>query len=220
MDRGRPGAPVLARLPWELARVNGRTLAAHHTNLVVVPESHAASNHHADDKRAVGKLNTMGHAQSRETEQHLGTWLVRAARSSAPYLLRRRRWHDLAVAASALMTRDARVETGAALLPVLDVARDATRGGDLELIVGRTHAQAVARLDRAHAKELMRGLLSVARARACHQEASYLAGDLAHLLTDEGNYPGALVLVEKKIDYSRRAGAGPWTALLDQVLLL
>jgi hypothetical protein len=43
-------APALARLPWELARVDGRTLAGHRTNLVIVPEPHESLN-----KQAVGE---------------------------------------------------------------------------------------------------------------------------------------------------------------------
>jgi tetratricopeptide (TPR) repeat protein len=144
--------------------------------------------------------------------------VLRAARSAAPYLLRRERWNDLDFVAQQVLARDPGVSAAVVLAPMLQVAAEATRGGDprLELNLGRTHARAVLRLDPAGGAALLNELLEAAVAAGRYGNASVLASDLINRYRDEGRYTQALELVDRKVDYSRRAGFGPWTQLLDQ----
>ena len=92
-----------------------------------------------DDAAADGWLGAVADARIREADEQTGGWLVRAARSAAPYLLRRGRWADLGRVAEEVLARDLSVGAAAFLVPMLDVAVEATRGsGDLELELGRT----------------------------------------------------------------------------------
>jgi tetratricopeptide (TPR) repeat protein len=163
-------------------------------------------------------LSTLRAARARETEGREGAWVLRAAGSAAPYLLRRGRWDDLGFVAQEVLARDPGVSAAAVLAPMLQVAAEATRGGDprLEPNLGRIHALVVLRLDPARGVTLLNELLGAAVAAGRYGNASVLAGDLANRYRDEGRYVEALGLVDQKVDYSRRAGLGPWTQLADQ----
>jgi tetratricopeptide (TPR) repeat protein len=160
------------------------------------------------------------HAREQESEGEMGWLVLRAARSAAPYLLRQHRWNDLDTAAESLLQRDKSTATAAMLLPMLTTARDATHGTDLELNIGRTHARALAILDPAQAEARFRQLLDTATTRARFDNASNLAGNLINLYREHGRLDDALALADTKIDYTRRAGYGPWAQLLDQCLRL
>jgi tetratricopeptide (TPR) repeat protein len=161
-------------------------------------------------------LGTLREAQSREVEEREGAWVLRAARSAAPYLLRRGRWGDLDFVAEQVLARDRGVSAAVVLAPMLRVAAEATRGGELELALGRTHARVVLWLDPARGVALLDELLEAAVAAGRYDNASALAGDLANRYRAEGRYVEALGLVDRQVDYSRRAGFGPWTQLADQ----
>ena len=72
-----------------------------------------------DDAVADGWLGTVADARRRETEEQTGGWLVRAARSAAPYLLRRGRWNELGHVAEHVLARDESVGAAAGLAPML-----------------------------------------------------------------------------------------------------
>ena len=92
-------------------------------------------------------LATLDHAREREGEEELGWLVLRAARSAAPYLLRQHRWDDLGIAAEKLLVRDPQHRhRGGAAAACSPTAAEATRGTDLELRLGRTHARALVRL--------------------------------------------------------------------------
>ena len=172
-----------------------------------------------DDAVADGWLSTLGDARDRETDEQTGAWVVRAARSAAPYLLRRSRWAELDHVADQVLARDTTVGAAAALAPLLQAAVETTHGrGDegLELSLGRTHAGTVLRLDPGRGVALLEGLLAAAVTAGRYDHASALAADLVDCYRDEGRYDAALDLADRMIDYSGRAGFGPWTQLADQ----
>jgi tetratricopeptide (TPR) repeat protein len=172
-----------------------------------------------DDAVADGWLGALADARRRETEEQTGAWLVRAARSAAPYLLRRGRWNDLDHVADHLLARDLSVGTAAGLAPMLAAAVEATRGSrdqELEFNLGRTHARTVLRLDAVRGVALLEGLLAAAVTAGRYDQASNLAGDLVDCYRNEGRYGAALDLTDQMAGYSRRAGFGPWTQLADQ----
>ena len=131
-------------------------------------------------------------------------------------MLRQHRWNDLNTAAQQVLIRDTTTATAAALLPMLAAAAEATRGTDDELLIARSHARARARLYPQQAEGLFSRLLDTAVARDQHGSARFLAGDLIDLYQDSGRLDEALALAGTAAEYTRRAGYGPWTQLLDQ----
>jgi tetratricopeptide (TPR) repeat protein len=227
---GRPGSPpdVAALLP----ALTGRALVAEECDLdsgavlgwVVHPgvadavraDTDPGLAEVVDEVAGNGWLGTLEAAQAREVEQREGAWVLRAARSAAPYLLRRGRWDDLDFVAGQVLVRDPGVSAAVVLAPMLQVAAEATRGGELELSLGRTHARVVLRLDPARGVALLDELLGAAVAAGRYGHASALAGDLINRYRAEGSYAEALDLVDRQVDYSRRVGGGPWTQLAIQ----
>lgn len=161
-------------------------------------------------------LATLGSALAQEHAQQTGTVVVRAARSAGPYLLRQQRWNDLDAAAHALLARDGSTAAAAAVLPLLATAADATQGTPDELPVGRTRAWALGRLDPAAGETLLRQLLSTAADRDEPVIARALTGDLIKLCGDTGRLDEALTLADTLPGYTRQAGLGPWSQLVDQ----
>lgn len=161
-------------------------------------------------------LANLQHAREQEHEREMGWLVLRAARSAAPYLLRQHRWADLDTAAESLLHRDKSTATAALLLPMLTTALQATHATALELNIGRTHARTLRILDPAQAEARFQQLLDTATAREQLGTARNLAGDLINLYGARGRLDDALALADTKIDYTRRAGYGPWTQLSDQ----
>ena len=171
-----------------------------------------------DEVAGDGWLGTLQAARAREAEERVGAWVVRAARSAAHLSAAPPPLGDLNLVAQEVLARDPGVGAAVVLAPMLQVAADATRGGDpeRELSLGRTHARVVLRLDPARGMALLEQLLGVAVAAGRYDNASTLAGDLVTRYAGEGRYTEALDLVDRQVDYSRRAGFGPWTQLVDQ----
>ena len=166
-------------------------------------------------------LANLGHALDHEQEQELGWLVLRAARSAGPYLLRQHRWTDLDTATGQVLNRDTSTATAAALLPMLAAAVEATRGGtEDELDVGRSHARALMILNPDQAETLFRQLLNTAVDREQFGTASVFAGDLIKRYRGSGRFDEALALADTKAEYARRAGYGPWTQLVNQVIRL
>jgi hypothetical protein len=167
-------------------------------------------------------LATLGHALRGEQDGELGWLVLRAARSAAPYLLRRHRWPHLRYAAEQLLNRDESTATAAALLPMLQAAVSATHDldHDLNLGLGRTHARALIRLQPERGAARLRELLATATTGQHWATARNLTGDLINHLRDRGQLAEALTLADTLPEHTRRAGHGPWTQLGDQVLRL
>jgi hypothetical protein len=162
-------------------------------------------------------LANLAHALDYERDQQLGGLVRHTARSAAPYLLRQHRWTDLGAAAEHLLARDRSTATAATLLPMLAAAVHATGNTDIELLIGRTRARALAILDPQQAETRFSQLLDAAVAQQQYGTARTLAADLIDLYRDRGRLGQALTLADTMVEYTRRAGHGPWTQLADQV---
>jgi tetratricopeptide (TPR) repeat protein len=159
-------------------------------------------------------LATLVHAVGREEEMG---WLVRrTARSAAPYLLRQHHWDGLDFAARVLLDRDSSTATAAALLPLLATAVGGTRGTDLELSLGRSYARALRPLHPDEGETQLRQLLEIAIEQQRFDMATLLAGDLIPLYVQRGWLDEAMSLVDRRAEYIRRAGHGPWSQLRNQ----
>jgi hypothetical protein len=163
-------------------------------------------------------LATLDHALRGEQDGELGWLVLRAARSAAPYLLRRHRWPLLRYAAEQLLYRDESTATAAALLPMLQAAVSATHDNpDLNLELGHMHARALIRLRPERGAARLRALLATATTGQHWVAARNLTGDLINHLRDRGRLGEALALADTLPEHTRRAGHGPWTQLGDQV---
>ena len=105
-------------------------------------------------------------ATANRAEQEGKGWLVvRAARSAGPYLLRRRRWHNLDTACERLLARDPSAAAAGLVLPMLTTAIEANTDPALALNLGRTYTYALERIDSDQAVNRYRELLDTALAR-------------------------------------------------------
>jgi tetratricopeptide (TPR) repeat protein len=138
--------------------------------------------------------------------------VVRAGLAAAPYLLRRRDWDTASSLLEDAINRDNSPGTVQAALPSLRRIAAATGAADDQAVLAR----ALATVDPAQAEQLLRGALATAAGNGDYRSASATATDLATLLRGSGRLREALDVLTAQEDYTRRAGLGPWTQLLDQ----
>jgi tetratricopeptide (TPR) repeat protein len=138
--------------------------------------------------------------------------VVRAGLAAAPYLLRRGDWDTAGALLEHAVIRDKSPGTVQAALPALRRIAAAT---GTPAATGRL-ARALSRVDPGEAERLMRATQDAAASAGEYQNAFAAAGDLTNLLRDAGRLAEALEAAGQAADYTRRAGLGPWTQLLDQ----
>ena len=138
--------------------------------------------------------------------------VVRAGLSAAPYLLRRHDFDQAGRLLEQVIMRDRTAGTVQAALPYL--RRIAVATGAVEAAVRL--ANILMGVDPAAAERLLRDSLDRAVADNNFLSASGTAGDLINLLMETGRLREALDLVDRKVDYTRRAGLGPWNQLANQ----
>jgi tetratricopeptide (TPR) repeat protein len=142
--------------------------------------------------------------------------VIDAARAALPYLLRRGHWSRAALLLERVLFRDPSPRTAATLLPALrEIARRAEDSDD-ELAATRILARVLERSDPDEARTHLERLLEVALSRGDHLAATGLTGDLGWLRFRRGDWDGALVLLDRKPEYTRQAGLGPWSVLGDE----
>jgi hypothetical protein len=136
---------------------------------------------------------------------------VRAGLAAVPYLVRQRHWQHAAALLERAFVRDPSRANAAAVLPAItQVTRhDPSQAGVLALVLEV--------LDPAAAEAVLRQALDAAVAAGDYRGASGMAGRLADRCLGSGRLAEARTLVEQKIGYTRQAGLGPWTQLLDEV---
>jgi CHAT domain len=151
--------------------------------------------------------------RAREGEGGEDTGLVvRAGLAAAPYLLRRRDWDTASTLLERAIRRDGSPGTVQAVVPALRRIAAATGTAKDQSVL----ASALTTVDPAQAEQLLRGALATLAGTGDYRLASATATDLAYLLCDSGRLREALDVVTVQADYTRRAGLGPWTQLLDQ----
>jgi hypothetical protein len=135
---------------------------------------------------------------------------VRAGLAAVPYLLRRQQWAVAGAMLEGAFIRDQSRANAAAMLPAIqEIAdHDTTQAGVL--------AQVLEVLDPAAGERELRAYLDAAVARGDYRWASVAAGRLADLCRVSGRLAEALALTGQKAGYTRQAGLGPWTQLLDE----
>ncbi len=146
-----------------------------------------------------------------------GAWVRRAGLAAAPYLLRRKDWET----ASALLERvvhwDKHPATLAAVLPLFDRIITATVGTPGYLSDRGIRARLLQLVGRPHeAEREMQGIIAEAEACENWRIASATIGNLITLWRDTGRAEPALALIERKKDFTRRSGFGPWTQMSDE----
>ncbi len=168
--------------------------------------------------RELGDFYRTWSAHGLETEMQGGSSLIAfAGLRAAPYLLRAERWEEASTLLEFALTRDRTPATLSAALPLLQRLAAATEGTDRELIDAGVYAVSLRGAGRiAEAEARARELIYRAEQREAWRVASVMAGELAYLLLNTGRAEEALLLVERKAEFTRRAGLGPWTRLADQ----
>jgi tetratricopeptide (TPR) repeat protein len=149
--------------------------------------------------------------------QEEGQWVISAGLRSAPYLIRQERWSDASYLMEEAFYRDASPETIASVLPLLRYIAKATMGTDRELIESAVLANALLKAGhRQEAEDILRSLIPKCVEKREFKSASVGQAGLFHILLQTGQYEEALKLVEGKKAYTRQAGLGPWSQLLDE----
>jgi hypothetical protein len=152
-----------------------------------------------------------GQAREREGGEDTGL-VVRAGLAAAPYLLRRHAWDTVGSLLEDVIVRDGSPGTVQTALPSLRRIAAATGTAVHQAVLAR----ALTTVDPAQAEQLLRGALETATGNGDYRLASVTAVDLANLLRDSGRLREALDVLTVSADYTRWAGLGPWTQLLDQ----
>ncbi|HKN97556.1 MAG TPA: CHAT domain-containing protein [Pseudonocardiaceae bacterium] len=188
-----------------------------HPDIAEIGSTAAGPDFAATVHRVVGDswLATLKDARDRGTAES-DEWVVRAARSAVPYLLRQDRWGELSAAADLALSRDRTPGTAVPLLPLLAEAVAATRDTNMAMMVELIHAQALAVVDLEPALAVWQRLMRAAADREDYSGAAAIATDLLHGYRDSGRLPEALDVADTLADYSARAGVGPWTRLSNE----
>ena len=153
------------------------------------------------------------YAREREEEARTTGLVVRAGLAAAPYLMRREEWSTACSLLERAYHRNPSRATAAAVLPTLQ-AIAAT--GQIPS-AGAVFAEALEMIDPAAAEIQMRAVRDAAVSRGDYRSASAASGRLVYTFRDSGRLAEALAVADQMIEYTRQAGLGPWSQLLDKV---
>ncbi len=140
-----------------------------------------------------------------------------AGRRAVPYLRRSRRWQDVVNLLEKVVKRDFSPATMDSVVPLLRQIAEATRTTPDALATAGILARALAiagRRDEAEAS--LRDVLDRAGKAGADHQASATAGELSNLLRETGRHAEAIEVLRRKVEFTRRAGLGPWTRLGDE----
>jgi hypothetical protein len=150
----------------------------------------------------------------REAREPIGRHLVRAGFYGIPYLLRLNRWQEATVLLEEVLIRDHSRAAAAAALPALRAIADMA-APEHRQVVTVVLSRALKVIAPAQGEQAARAALADALARHDYRAATALVGDLAAYCRDAGRLGEALAFIEKKTEYTRLGGYGPWSQLSD-----
>ena len=151
-------------------------------------------------------------ALDQEADEGYGQLLLYAGQAALPYLIRLGDWDRARYLVQEILHRDDTPATAAALVPRLR-AIAAASDGNSAVRARRLLARALESVDVQAAQQELRALLSAAMGAGDYRTASVLAGDLSDILLDAGQLNPALAASEEKVEYTQRAGLGPWSVI-------
>jgi tetratricopeptide (TPR) repeat protein len=140
--------------------------------------------------------------------------LVRAGLAEVPYLMRQGQWAAAAAMIERAFNRDPSRANANAMLPVIEQIRGH------EERAARLAAQVLMAINPAVAEQQMRAYTAAAATRGDYSEASIAAMWIVELCRRSGRLIEALALTSEMTGYTRQAGHGPWTQLLDEAIRL
>ncbi len=146
-----------------------------------------------------------------------GQLIVQAARRAAPYLVRAERWEEAGTLLEGLIARDRTPATLNWVIPLLRRIAEATTETKQRAKNAGVLACGLLDLGRHHeAETILRDLLAQGEGRGDFRLASVASSHLLNLLQTTGRLKEALTVAERKIDFTRKPGLGPWTQLGDE----
>ncbi len=144
------------------------------------------------------------------------TVAILAARTALPYLLRREDWNSARDLLEQALIRDSSPNSVTALLPAARYLAEATNGTDEHLQARRSLALLTRRIDPEVGLGESRQVLADAVTAGRYDVASLAAADVINACRATGRLRDALQVAQDLPEYSRRAGLGQWTQLLDE----
>ncbi|HEX6933996.1 MAG TPA: hypothetical protein VF162_17775 [Streptosporangiaceae bacterium] len=171
----------------------------------------------AVDREAAAYWNTI---YQHAVEKEIAWLIVRAGRATMPYLLRLGQRGAAMMVLERVMHRDQSPGTIAALLPVLRQIAEDLLGTEDEVPAGVLLARALANVDPEASRRQLRGLLTTTVENSDYGNASAISLDLINSCVRAGRLAEALTLADEKAEYTRQAGLGRWTQLLDEGIRL
>ncbi len=161
-------------------------------------------------------------AQGLQNEEHDqgGLIVVYSGLAATPYLLRLDRPAAAIPLLERVLSREDSPHLFAAMLPTLEQIIEHTAGTPAEISANALLLRIRGMQAPVDAVAPMRELLDRAVEAEDWVRASGLAGEVVALLLRANRFDEALELVEAKVDYTRRAGLGPWTQLTSESLRL
>jgi hypothetical protein len=151
--------------------------------------------------------------QRQDDESSGSASVVHAALAGVAYLLRLDQWEPAAEMLQEALIRDASRETAAAVLPAIQRVASARPGPTIMGVL----AQALEAVDPAKAEHRMRASMAAAAASGQYMQAASAGGSLIYYCCQKGHLAEALAIADEAASYTRRAGLGPWSRLLDEV---
>ncbi len=135
--------------------------------------------------------------------------------------MRAERWEEAATLLERVIDRDTSPATVAFALPRLREIVRATEGTQIGLPAAGLLGKALRHAGQQRESEsLLRELIERCDAEGEFRQASNMSGDLLNLLQVTGRFGEALEVARRMADFIRRAGLGPWTQLLNEVMAL
>ena len=149
-------------------------------------------------------------ALEREGQRRTSGLVVRAGLAAVPYLMRQGQWSNAGTRLLEAFNRNKSRQTAAAILPAMQtIVANGNDPGDVFAL-----ARVLELIDPAASERQARAALDAAVERDDSFSASVATLHLIVYCYRSGRLAEALTLIDRHIEYIRRAGLGPWTEVL------